>query len=67
MVEPGSSEGWDAVLGDLESRRQASRAIGGEERLRKHREAGKLDARARIGPTRHTAETVPAARSDSRR
>src|SRR5215469_6452014 len=48
MVEPGSSEGWDDVLGDLESRRQASRAMGGEERLRKHHDAGKLDARARV-------------------
>jgi acetyl-CoA carboxylase carboxyltransferase component len=49
MVEPRSPEGWDGVLGDMERRRQASRAMGGEERLRKHREAGKLDARSRIG------------------
>src|SRR5260370_19320410 len=49
MVEPRSSEGWDGVLGDLERRRQAARAMGGEERLRRHREAGKLDARSRIG------------------
>jgi acetyl-CoA carboxylase carboxyltransferase component len=41
-------EGWPDVLDDLESRRAASRAMGGEERLRKHRAAGKLDARARI-------------------
>src|SRR6266571_2108819 len=48
MVEPHGSEGWDGVLEDLEHRRDASRAMGGEERLRKHHEAGKLDARARI-------------------
>jgi acetyl-CoA carboxylase carboxyltransferase component len=42
------SEGWDGALADLEQRRKASRAMGGEERLRKHRAAGKLDARARI-------------------
>jgi len=41
-------EGWPDVLDDLESRRVASRAMGGEERLAKHRAAGKLDARARI-------------------
>ncbi len=42
-------EGWRDILDDLESRRVASRAMGGDERLRKHRDAGKLDARARIG------------------
>jgi acetyl-CoA carboxylase carboxyltransferase component len=41
-------EGWEAVLDDLEQRRSAARAMGGEERLAKHRAAGKLDARARI-------------------
>jgi acetyl-CoA carboxylase carboxyltransferase component len=41
-------EGWPDVLDDLENRRVASRAMGGEERLAKHRGAGKLDARARI-------------------
>lgn len=39
---------WAEVLDDLERRRAASRAMGGDERLRKHRDAGKLDARARI-------------------
>ena len=48
MVEPEKSEGWDSVVEDLDRRRDASRAMGGEERLRKHRDAGKLDARARI-------------------
>ncbi len=48
MSEGGESEGWQEVLADLEQRRAASRAMGGEERLRKHRDAGKLDARARI-------------------
>jgi acetyl-CoA carboxylase carboxyltransferase component len=48
MVERDESEGWDEVLDDLAHRREASRAMGGEERLRKHRDAGKLDVRARI-------------------
>jgi len=39
---------WDATLEDLRERRRAARAMGGEERLAKHRAAGKLDARARI-------------------
>ena len=39
---------WEATLEDLEARRSASRAMGGDERLSKHRAAGKLDARARI-------------------
>jgi acetyl-CoA carboxylase carboxyltransferase component len=47
-IEPDSSEGWDSVLDDLQRRRETSRSMGGEERLRKHRDAGKLDARARI-------------------
>jgi acetyl-CoA carboxylase carboxyltransferase component len=48
-MSPGDGpEGWRDILDDLDSRRIASRAMGGEERLRKHRDAGKLDARARI-------------------
>ncbi len=43
-----SSEGWDDVLEDLRLRREVARSMGGDERLRKHRAAGKLDARARI-------------------
>ncbi len=39
---------WESTLEDLSGRRAASRAMGGEERLAKHRGAGKLDARARI-------------------
>ena len=39
---------WDPTLADLEERRSASRAMGGEERLAKHRGQGKLDARSRI-------------------
>jgi acetyl-CoA carboxylase carboxyltransferase component len=39
---------WKETLEDLGERRRASRAMGGEERLAKHRAAGKLDARARI-------------------
>lgn len=48
MVGSDDAEGWDEVLDDLARRREASRAMGGEERLRKHRDAGKLDVRARI-------------------
>ncbi|HVX19310.1 MAG TPA: carboxyl transferase domain-containing protein [Acidimicrobiales bacterium] len=47
-LQPDESEGWDGVLGELARRREVSRAMGGAERLRKHREAGKLDARARV-------------------
>ena len=46
--ELDGSESWDVVLHRLEQRRTAARAMGGEDRLRKHRDAGKLDARARI-------------------
>ena len=41
-------DGWDGVLAELEARRAVARAMGGEERLRKQREGGKLDARARL-------------------
>jgi acetyl-CoA carboxylase carboxyltransferase component len=43
-----ATDGWDETLTDLEARRVAARAMGGEERLAKHGAAGKLDARARI-------------------
>src|SRR6202012_2426240 len=36
------------TLEDLDGRRQHARAMGGPERLDKHRSKGKLDARARI-------------------
>ena len=49
MSAESGLQGWPDVLADLESRRDTSRAMGGDERLRKHRDAGKLDARARIG------------------
>ena len=48
MDEADGSEGWDGVLEHLQQRREVSRAMGGEERLQKHRAAGKLDVRARI-------------------
>jgi acetyl-CoA carboxylase carboxyltransferase component len=41
-------QGWDDALGELEARRQAARAMGGTERLEKHRTGGRLDARSRI-------------------
>jgi acetyl-CoA carboxylase carboxyltransferase component len=40
--------GWGPTLDDLAERRAAARAMGGEERLERHRKAGKLDVRARI-------------------
>jgi len=39
---------WTKTLEDLDQRRTTARAMGGEERLARHRAAGKLDARARI-------------------
>jgi methylmalonyl-CoA decarboxylase subunit alpha len=48
MANSDGTNDWDDVLDDLQRRRDASRAMGGDERLGKHRAAGKLDARARI-------------------
>ena len=39
---------WDETLDDLDTRRKRSYAMGGAERVAKHRAKGKLDARARI-------------------
>lgn len=39
---------WDDTLDDLERRRQRAMAMGGAERVGKHRDTGKLDVRARI-------------------
>jgi acetyl-CoA carboxylase carboxyltransferase component len=39
---------WRDDLDNLTRRREESRSMGGDERLRKHRAAGKLDARARV-------------------
>lgn len=43
------AQDWGETLEDLERRRQHARDMGGPERLDKHRNKGKLDARARIG------------------
>jgi acetyl-CoA carboxylase carboxyltransferase component len=48
MVKKSYAADWQDTLEDLEARRKASRSMGGEERLAKHRAAGKLDARARV-------------------
>ena len=48
MTERKPDEDWAATLDDLRERRAAARAMGGEERLEKHRAGGKLDVRARI-------------------
>jgi len=42
------SADWQETLDDLDHRRQHTRALGGAERVAKHRGKGKLDARARI-------------------
>src|ERR1700730_9136427 len=40
--------GWGPTLADLAARREAARSMGGTERLARHHDAGKLDARARV-------------------
>ena len=40
--------GWKSLLAGLERRRDAARAMGGEEKLARQRAGGRLDARARI-------------------
>jgi acetyl-CoA carboxylase carboxyltransferase component len=47
-VSDDAANDWAATLEDLGRRRSAARAMGGEERLARHRASGKLDARARI-------------------
>ncbi|MGV0037467.1 acyl-CoA carboxylase subunit beta [Mycobacterium colombiense] len=42
------AQDWGETLDDLERRRQRARAMGGPDRLDKHHNKGKLDARARI-------------------
>jgi acetyl-CoA carboxylase carboxyltransferase component len=39
---------WDSILAELERRQGQARAMGGAERVEKHRAAGKLDARQRM-------------------
>jgi acetyl-CoA carboxylase carboxyltransferase component len=48
MSDDIDGESWGPVLDELGRRRAAGRAMGGEERLAKHRATGKLDVRARI-------------------
>jgi acetyl-CoA carboxylase carboxyltransferase component len=48
MATDEQAGNWDEVVDDLQQRRDVSRAMGGDERLQKHRGAGKLDARARV-------------------
>jgi acetyl-CoA carboxylase carboxyltransferase component len=40
--------GWGPTLDDLAERRASARAMGGDERLGRHRASGRLDARARV-------------------
>ena len=44
----GSPPDWKVTLEDLAMRRQEARSMGGDERLSRHRAAGKLDVRRRI-------------------
>ena len=44
----GSAEKWGAILNELERRRDFGRAMGGEERLARFAESGKLNARQRL-------------------
>lgn len=55
-VTDGEANEWQATLEDLAERRRAARAMGGEERLVKHRAAGELDARARTHGARAGAD-----------
>lgn len=43
-----SSNDWEPALDHLAERKAAARAMGGEDKLARHRAAGKLDARGRI-------------------
>ncbi len=43
-----ATEGWSALLSDLERRRASVHAMGGTEKLAKHNTGGRLDARERI-------------------
>ncbi len=48
MAETVDDESWRAPLEELAERRSESRAMGGADRLAKHRAKGKLDVRTRI-------------------
>ncbi|MDE2596785.1 MAG: acetyl-CoA carboxylase carboxyltransferase subunit [Sphingomonadales bacterium] len=50
--------GWPDILAALDARRDFSRRMGGEARLAKHRDAGKLDARARAAALFDAGEWV---------
>lgn len=39
---------WGAILRELEQRRAAAQAMGGEQKIQRHRGTGKLDARQRL-------------------
>lgn len=39
---------WEAILQNLQQRRKAAQAMGGEEKVQRHRSSGKLDARQRL-------------------
>ena len=43
-----SDTDWEPLLKDLEARRAAAEAMGGDDRLERHRTGSRLDARARV-------------------
>jgi methylmalonyl-CoA decarboxylase subunit alpha len=47
-AESDALHGWGTLLADLERRREAARAMGGPTKVARHREGGRLDARARV-------------------
>jgi hypothetical protein len=48
METPTTRDEWAPLLDQLNQKRAAATAMGGEERVAKHRSAGKLDARQRL-------------------
>ncbi len=43
---------WEAILGELERRRAFGQSMGGEDKLARHAQAGKLNARQRLAALR---------------
>ncbi len=48
MEPPAARDAWAPLLDQLATKRAEATAMGGEERLARHRSTGKLDARARL-------------------
>ena len=64
MGDRGQASEWETTLDDLDERRTAARAMGGEERLAKHRGAGQARrARPHRPPPRSPGPSRSSARS----